>query len=172
MTATATLPGLSRGTAVFSACGRYRYELHRAPWGNGPRLWVCAANPSVATDEKDDATVRKIIGFAKRWGYGSISLTNLFAYVSTDPAGMYAQEDPVGPANDEHIAGLALSRRDVWCAWGGIGSHRDRDRAVMQIIRDCGCEAFCIGVTADGFPKHPCRPGYDSPRMPYGGRLP
>ncbi|HMJ52030.1 MAG TPA: DUF1643 domain-containing protein [Polyangiaceae bacterium] len=167
---TAVLSGLERGTAVFSACGRYRYELHRAPWGRGPSLFVVAANPSTATDEKDDATCRKIIGFAKRWGYGSISLTNLFAYVSTDPGGMYAQEDPVGPANDAHIARLALSRREVWCAWGDIGGHIDRDRAVMQILADCGCQPFCIGVTAGGFPLHPSRPGYASERVPYGGR--
>jgi hypothetical protein len=170
MTTALSLPGFERGTAVFSPCGRYRYELHRAPWSNGPRLFVIAANPSTANDDKDDATCRKIIGFAKRWGYGSISLCNLFAYVSTDPEGMYEQADPIGPANDEHIAGLALSRRDVWCAWGDIGGHLERDRAVMQILADCGCEPFAIGVTAGGFPKHPSRPGYACERQPYRGR--
>lgn len=170
---TAVLPGLERGSAVFSPCGRYRYELHRAPWGPGPRLLAIGANPSAATAEEDDATVRKIVGFAKRWGFGSLSIGNLFAFISTDPAGMYLADEPVsaptGPHNnnDAHILHMADDAAAIWCAWGDIGMYRSRDRDVFLMLE--GRTMFCIGLTASGSPRHPSRAGYASARTPYRG---
>lgn len=175
MTASLPLPGLARGSAVFSPCGLYRYELHRAAWSTGPRLLILGANPSYATAEDDDHTIRKDIGFAQRWGFGSISKGNVFGIISTDPAGMYAAEDPVGPDNDEHIRRMIRNANAVWCAWGNLGLHRDRDREVMALIdrwilSDLEMPVFCIGTTKAGAPKHPSRPGYASKRRPYRGR--
>jgi hypothetical protein len=164
------LPGFERGRAVFSPCGQYRYELHRPAWGPGPRLLAIGANPSYAGADVDDHTVRKIIGFAKRWGFGALSLANAFAFVSTDPAGLYSAADPVGPENDAHIREMARIWPNVFGAWGAIGGYRNRDVEVMRILADAGCEPFCIGTTATGFPRHPSRPGYVTPRAPYRGR--
>jgi hypothetical protein len=167
---TAVLPGLERGSAVFSPCGRYRYELHRAPWGPGPHLLILGANPSYATAEDDDHTIRKDIGFARRWGFGSLSKGNVFAFISTDPAGMYAAEDPVGPDNDRHIVEMALNADAIWCAWGDIGLYRDRDVQVFKLLAGGPVPFFCIGTTKRGSPLHPSRPGYATPRMEYRGR--
>lgn len=170
MTTAATLPGLARGTAVFSPCGRYRYELHRERWASGPRLLAICANPSVASADVNDATCRKLIGFAKRWGYGALSLDNLFAFISTDPAGMYAAEDPVGPENDLHLLAMAERAMGVFVGWGEIGLYRNRDRWVMSRLIAYGHRPFCIGVTKSGAPKHPSRPGYACERVIYLGR--
>ena len=170
MTATLSLPGMARGSAVFSPCGRYRYELHRAPWSSGPRLLGIFANPSYATAEVSDHTVTKFIGFAKRWGFGSISLGNLFAFISTDPAGMYAADDPIGLENDKHIQRMALSCDAVFAGWGDIGLYRDRDIEVTRVLTMMSRQPFCIGTTKAGSPLHPSRPGYARERMPYSGR--
>lgn len=167
---TAVLPGLERGSAVLSPCGRYRYELHRERWAAGPRLLAICANPSIATADVNDATCRKLIGFAKRWGYGALSLANLFAFISTDPAGMYAADDPIGPDNDAHILAMAERCMDVFVGWGDIGLYRDRDIAVMKVLAATGKKPMCIGVTRAGSPLHPSRPGYDSPVSLYRGR--
>ncbi len=60
-------------------------------------------NPSTADETKDDPTIRRCIGFAKRWGYAAFCMMNLFAYRTRDPFVMKAQEDPVGVENDKYL---------------------------------------------------------------------
>ena len=88
--------------AVLSPCGTWRYELPRE-WGNGNRLVVVMLNPSTADAEKDDPTIRRVIGFAKSHGFGNLLVLNIFALRSTDPDGLRVAQDPVGPDNDAHI---------------------------------------------------------------------
>jgi hypothetical protein len=93
------------GSADISPCGRYRYTLHRT-WGASERprgAVFVMLNPSTADAEKSDATVRKCIGFAQRWGLDGISIVNLFAFRSRHPGDLALQADPVGPLNDNAI---------------------------------------------------------------------
>jgi len=73
--------------AIFSADKMRRFVLIR-DWSDGAPLRtmnLMGLNPSYAGVEVDDMTVRKDIGFAKRWGFNRVVLTNLLANVSTDP---------------------------------------------------------------------------------------
>ena len=62
--------------AVFSPCGRYRYQLWRV-WDPGRPLgcvMFLMLNPSTATDAEDDPTIRRCSGYARSWataGYTS-----------------------------------------------------------------------------------------------------
>ena len=53
------------GGATFSADRRYRYRLWRH-WSCGPVLLVIGLNPSTADETRNDATIRRCIGYAKR----------------------------------------------------------------------------------------------------------
>jgi hypothetical protein len=65
--------------AVLSDCGQYRYRLWRV-WDDClPLMVFVMQNPSTATADADDPTIRKCIGFAKRHGYGGVSVRNVFA---------------------------------------------------------------------------------------------
>ena len=70
--------------AVISQDQLYRYFLWRR-WGTGRVITWLMLNPSTADANTNDATIRKCIGFAKRWGYDGIHVLNLFALRSRDP---------------------------------------------------------------------------------------
>ncbi len=80
--------------AHLSPCRQYRYRLWR-DWDPGAgRCVFVGLNPSTADEHTDDPTIRKCVGFAKRWGFGAIDMVNLFAYRSTSPKGLLTQECP------------------------------------------------------------------------------
>jgi hypothetical protein len=97
--------------ATFDPTGAYRYALWRVWDGNRPPLVFVMLNPSIADAERDDPTIRRCLGFACAWGYGALTVVNLFALRATCPHTLRRAADPVGPDNDEHLrAALAGAR--------------------------------------------------------------
>lgn len=137
-------------SAVISPCGQYRYRLGRR-WGDGPTmLWICL-NPSIADAEIDDPSVRRMIGFAKSWGFGGFDLGNIFALRSTDPKALYSAADPIGPDNDDHLKAMASGASLVVAGWGAHGNLVDRGDSVKRMIP--GMKV--LGLTKAGEPLHP-----------------
>jgi len=66
--------------AVIDPTGDYRYSLWRVWHPKASRVAFIMLNPSQADATVDDPTIRRCIGFAQRWGYGSLEAVNLFAY--------------------------------------------------------------------------------------------
>lgn len=154
-------------SAEISACEQYRYLLERR-WGEGAPLVFVMLNPSTADADKDDATIRKCIGFATRYGYNAIAVVNLFAFRATDPKDLKAASFPVGPGNDEYILAAALmGGNQVVCAWGANANRTPRPAKVSGILKAAGASLKCLGTTQDGFPLHPCMLSYDRPLLDY-----
>lgn len=137
-------------SAVISDCGKYRYELRRI-WGETKSLVAfIGLNPSTADAEKDDATIRRCINFAKDWGYGGIIMLNLFAFRATDPKTMKAEIHPIGLENDEYIKkGIEAAALTV-AAWGNHGEHHNRGDVVRY-----SSYFFVLALTKQGYPAHP-----------------
>ena len=116
-------------------------------------------NPSVADGKQDDSTIRRCVGFSKRWGYGGLIVVNLFALRATDPAELYCHDYPVGPRNESVLARTLdqPSVKLVVAAWGSHGNLMDRDRIMLRMARDLGKAVMCLGTTKDGRPRHPLR---------------
>lgn len=144
-------------SAVFSPCRTWRYTLARMwlPSAKGTCLFV-GLNPSTADETKDDPTVRRMIRFAMDWGYGGVTVCNIFALRSTDPRKLHdvLRWHAVGPDNDEHLAREAARHELVVAAWGNHGRLHGRGDEVEVILRASG-EVFALGVNASGQPKHP-----------------
>ena len=121
---------------IFSPCRTYRYALWREWIGGDGYVMFIGLNPSTADETQDDPTIRRCIAFAKAWGYGGLSMTNLFAFRATDPKKMKAVADPIGPENDAHLLRLARDAGVIVAAWGANGTHRGRDADVRELLKD------------------------------------
>jgi hypothetical protein len=158
-----------KASAVLSPGGSYRYLLSRE-WDEAlPRCLFIMLNPSTADATQDDPTIRRCIGFAKAWGYGTLDVCNLFAWRATDPKALLKVADPVGPENDAHIRRAAAGAGLVVCAWGNHGMLMLRGKAVNDLLRREGIASSCLGVTGTGQPKHPLYLRGDSIAVQYGG---
>ena len=120
-------------------------------------------NPSTADETIDDPTIRRCRGFAKDWGYGSLCMTNLFAFRATEPSEMKRVGQPVGEDNDLTLRKLAAGAGIVIAAWGVHGVYRSRNRIVKRLIP----KLYCLGKTKDGHPKHPLYLPKNSTPEPY-----
>jgi hypothetical protein len=145
--------------ASFSACGHYRWWLQRVWAPERPRLLFLGLNPSLADAQRDDPTLRRILGFARRWGYGAVEVLNLFARVSASPGHLRRCDDPVGPENDAWLAGrLGLGGQQpavVWLAWGNQGARQQRDQQVLAVLAAAAVPMAAIALTQAGQPRHP-----------------
>lgn len=169
--------------AALSPCGTYRYALTRA-WQPDYRdtIVFLMLNPSTADGTDDDPTIRRCVGFADRWGYGRLLVLNLYAFRATDPAVMFAAEDPVGPANNGWIERETAGRLVV-CAWGSAsvpaGPKRrgsvaagegfdSRPAQVYHMCRRAGATLKCLGLTLDLHPRHPLYVRADAQLIDFG----
>lgn len=148
-----TFQGMQRG-AVFGAGGRYRYSLTRRWAEKGPTVAFVLLNPSTADAHRDDPTIRRCIGFARGWGFAALEVVNLFAFRSTQPAGLRAAPDPVGPENDHYLVAALRRAPHALAAWGVHGGLLGRADAVLALAARHRRRLQCLDVTKAGFPRH------------------
>lgn len=168
--------------ALFSKCKKYRYALWRS-WDDDSGLFkqtgekannkivFIGLNPSTADETKDDPTVRRCKGFAKRWGYGGMVMLNIFAYRATDPKDMMSCQKPVGELNDQAIVEIARKFDNVVCCWGTHGDYKRRGFFVYGLLDEkTECRIDCLGCTTNGHPKHPLYLGKNTERIEWRQR--
>jgi hypothetical protein len=126
----------------------YRYQLTRIWDEDKPKVLFIMLNPSTADDLEDDPTIRRVVDFAKSWGYGGVYVANLYAFRSTDPKGLKTTSDPIGPENRKHIQELVGSVDRVIYAWGN-------KKKEPQWLRELITTPYCIALSTKGIPKHP-----------------
>jgi len=146
-------------SAEISDCGMYRWWLRRT-WqvvnGKGTCCFIML-NPSTADGNVDDPTIRRCIGFAKTWGYGTLMVRNLFPWRATDPAVLRGKTKSMitgGHRGDIELMS-AMSSDLVVAAWGAdVPGFRDID--AKAIFRKHPEKVIhCLGTTKHGCPRHP-----------------
>lgn len=145
--------------AEISDCGRYRYRLRRA-WAPGAKILWIMLNPSTADAETDDATIRRCVGFSKRFGAGSLEVVNLFALRATKPVELARARDPVGQRNAaELLMSVQMDKPPLHriVAWGAGGGRQlvEREAEFWRLFGHI--PLWCLGTTAAGHPRHPLR---------------
>lgn len=174
------MPASWECSAKLSDCGTYRYELRRW-WGTGaPVAWLML-NPSTADAKQDDPTLRRIIGFSYRWGYGGLIVVNLYPFRSSNPADLWrwCQQLPWWEKGSfcPYARDAAQSNRGfVECAAResalrvvafGAAAERHDGLWIDEILEDFGQPSnigaderlYCIGTSKSGAPVHPLARG-------------
>jgi hypothetical protein len=127
-------------------------------------------NPSTATEEVLDPTVRRCLGYAIDWGYNKLHVVNLFGLRSTDPDQLYTSDDPVGVDNDKYIRSEVAGADLVIAAWGSHGTYMDRGDIVIAMVTKIK-DIHYLHLTKDGIPGHPLYLNRKLTPTLMGGRL-
>lgn len=157
-------------SAIISRCQRYRYRLERDVQLDGIVFAYFGVNPSTADARLDDQTVRKWIGFTKLNEGRRFIVGNVFAWRSTDVDELAEVADPIGPANQKHIAQIAADADVLVPCWGNRGKiprslHHHLD-ATMELLSSFGKPVKTFGLTKRGDPLHPLMLPYTTKMVP------
>lgn len=154
------------GWARFSGDRLHRYRLSRALTERGrtmhdrARVVFVMFNPSTADAFKPDNTITKCVQFARRWGADSVEAVNLFSFRTPHPKELKAAADHGGdPTNNAAILEACRGATKVIAAWGAGGGFLGRGDVVKQLIQESGIQLLHLGLSRDGFPKHPLARG-------------
>lgn len=139
--------------ADISECSTYRYALwRRLSMGERAVLFV-GLNPSTADGDGDDPTIRRCLGYARRWGYDWLYMGNLYALRSTNPEQLDREADPFGPRNQDALKWLVGKADRVVAAWGARRLHSFPATLGRWVLSRPDCRVF--GWTKGGQPLHP-----------------
>lgn len=141
--------------AVLSADGRYRYRLTRAWAGGAGRVAFVGLNPSTADASRDDPTARRMVGFARSWGFARLDVVNVCALRARDPAALREASHPDGPENTAWVARVAARAGLVVAAWGSAGGWPGLAARIAALLPLLPPQVHVLGLTRAGHPRHP-----------------
>jgi hypothetical protein len=155
---------IERSAAIEGPC---RWELYRS-WGEGPRIVFAGLNPSNADGRRDDPTMLREMGFAWRWGYGSLVKINIYPFITSSPVELRkvlavpAAEANAFRRNADTSAGHLRSCGMAIAAWGNGADQAGLKRWLDAIERELGGKVawHCLGTNRDGSPKHTLARGH------------
>ena len=146
--------------ALLSKDKKYRYSLKRI-WDNDkPKVLFIMLNPSLADNYKDDPTIRRLIKFAKLYGYGGFYVGNLFSYITPYPSELLDKDLMFSKKNIHEIKKMTGLTKDVVYGWG---NSFEEPEWLKQIISN----PKCFGKNKNKTPKHPLYLSYNNKLVDY-----
>ena len=135
-----------------------RYQLWRI-WDNEkPLILFILLNPSNADDKNDDNTVKKLIGFTKKFEFGGFYLGNLYSLITTNPSPRKFINNEA--RNIKHIQIMKKKCKKIIIGWGNLGNY-------PNWLLDNLSEIMCLGINKNGTPKHPLYLSYKTHLINY-----
>jgi len=128
----------------------YRYSLWRIWDSDKPKIMFIGLNPSTAGYSNDDPTIKRVVSFAKQWGYGGIFMLNLFTIITSDPRALRNCPDRDRKA-DVFLQMYDYLVQRVVFAWGNFKESKERAQEVIRMFPN----AYCLKKNKDGSPRHP-----------------
>ena len=147
--------------AVFNSDRTHRYVLWRIWDVKMPKVLFIGLNPSTADEYEDDPTLKRVIQFAKDWGYGGVFMCNVFSFITP-----YPKELDTTILSLENMTWMNYYRKksaEVVCAWGAHKEASQNARRLYRYIR----KASALQMNRDGSPRHPLYVKAGIKRIPF-----
>ncbi|MEM7102805.1 MAG: DUF1643 domain-containing protein [Bacteroidota bacterium] len=152
-----------RTDAIFSNDRIYRYRLSRYWDDTKPAVLFIGLNPSTADEKTNDPTIRRLIGFARRWGFGTMHVCNLYAFRTPYPKELFKYHTPVGPENDAWIKRTQEAVEKVVLVYGTHGTKNDRHLEILDLVN----HPWCVKYSKYNLPMHPLYLSYTKQPLAY-----
>lgn len=136
----------------------YRYTW-RYRWSSegGMAAWLMM-NPSLASTERSDLTVDRVMHFSRQHGCGGAMVVNLWPLITPKSKELWkAVPDFCAEKianNREDIATIG-AEANLRIAAFGLRAGRKHSAHVRDMIDAFGSDVHCLGVSPDGWPYHP-----------------
>lgn len=155
-------------SAIISDCGLYRYRLERTIALEGITVAWFGVNPSTASAELDDPTIRKMVGFSRKLGAKTMIVGNCIPYRTANVHRIGRTSDAAWIENRKHCSSIIREAAVVIPCWGDVSKKlpehlRCHPEHLEWLIRQSGAQALCLGKTKAGDPRHPLMLGYNTP---------
>lgn len=105
-------------------------------------------NPSEANQKEDDPTIRRVIDFSTRWGFGGVYVGNIFSYISKDPKNIKIANPHFNHKNIKSIIKMEKYSSKTILAWG---NNVITPKWIKRVVKDPNY----IELSVNGIPKHP-----------------
>lgn len=147
---------LEHGSSFDGGDPRCRFMLTREWDHEKPTVLWIGLNPSTADADKLDPTLRRVLGFAQRDGFGRLLVGNVTPYRSTDPNKHPPTEVETMQVNDEYLLAAAQEADKIVAGWGVHAAPYGWDLHVEGLLREY--DLYTWGTTQGGQPRHPLYP--------------
>ena len=133
--------------AKFSIDKKHRYELSRHWDLSKSDILFIMLNPSIANEDIDDPTIKRLISFTREFKYGGFFVANLFTYITPYSKTL---DTSIGltKLNLKTIKNLVNKVDEVIYAWG---NSIKEPLELKNLVKN----PKCFGKNLNGTPKHP-----------------
>ena len=133
--------------AKFSKDKKHRYELSRHWDLSKSDILFIMLNPSIASENIDDPTIKRLINFTKKFNYGGFFVANLFTYI-TPYSKTLDTSSGLTKLNLKTIKNFVNKAEEVVYAWGNSIKEPEELKNLVENPK-------CFGRNLNGTPKHP-----------------
>ena len=133
--------------AKFSKDKKHRYELSRHWDLSKSDILFIMLNPSIANENIDDPTIKRLINFTKKFNYGGFFVANLFTYI-TPYSKTLDTSSGLTKLNLKTIKNFVNKAEEVVYAWGNSIKEPEELKNLVENPK-------CFGRNLNGTPKHP-----------------
>jgi|TARA_B100002052_G_C15883273_1_gene600389 hypothetical protein len=133
--------------AKISIDKKERYSLKREWDKSKNKILYIMLNPSLADDNNDDPTIRRLINFSKKFNYGGFLVGNIYSTISPNPKEV-DKSDGISDRNLVELLKLINQVEEIVYAWGNNAYE-------PEFLKDLVSNPKCFGKNLNGSPKHP-----------------
>ncbi|MDA9749333.1 MAG: DUF1643 domain-containing protein [Bacteroidota bacterium] len=133
--------------AKISIDKKERYSLKREWDKSKNKILYIMLNPSLADDNNDDPTIRRLINFSKKFNYGGFLVGNIYSTISPNPKEV-DKSDGISDKNLVELLKLINQVEEIVYAWGNNAYE-------PEFLKDLVSNPKCFGKNLNGSPKHP-----------------